>query len=207
MSPARVGDQWNERYSSEQYRYGVIPNEFLARTAPLLPKNAKVLSLAEGEGRNAVFLASLGHRVTGVDASSVGMQKAQRLAAGRGVKIETVVAELAEYVIEPGAWDAVVSIFCHLPPDLRRRVFRAAVEGLRPGGLMILEAYTPRQLELRTGGPPVPELLYTADALREDFGGLELTRLEELEREVHEGDLHNGRSAVVQLVGVKPPAR
>lgn len=196
--------QWDARFSAEGYAYGTQPNDFLAEHAPLLPPGSRVLSLAEGEGRNGVFLASLGHRVTGVDASGVGLEKARRLAAERHVTLETVVSDLADYRIEPGAWDAVVSIFCHLPQPLRRSVYRGAVEGLRPGGLVLLEAYTPAQLTHRTGGPPVPELLYTADSLREDFAGLELLVLRELERDVVEGRLHTGRAAVVQLVGRKP---
>lgn len=199
-----VAAQWDSRFAGEAYAYGTQPNDFLAEHAALIPPASRVLSLAEGEGRNGVYLATLGHRVTGVDASRVGLEKAQRLAAERGVRLETVVSDLADYRIEPGRWDAVVSIFCHLPQPLRRRVFRAVVEGLRPGGLVLLEAYTPDQLQHRTGGPPVPELLYTAAGLREDFAGLELLVLRERERDVVEGRLHTGRAAVVQLVARKP---
>ncbi|MBN1207325.1 MAG: class I SAM-dependent methyltransferase [Myxococcaceae bacterium] len=172
--------------------------------APRLPPRARVLSLAEGEGRNAVYLASLGHHVTAVDASRVGLEKAQRLAAERGVVLETVVSDLSDFPIAPSAWDAAILVFCHLPSPLRRRVHRALVDGLRPGGVVLLEAYTPAQLGFRTGGPPVAELLYTAEELRADFMGLELPVLREIEREVVEGSLHTGRAAVVQLVGRKP---
>jgi SAM-dependent methyltransferase len=139
-----------------------------------------------------------------VDASRVGLEKAQRLAEERGVALQTQVADLADFHIAPEAWDAVVSIFCHLPPDLRRRVHREVVQGLRPGGLVLLEAYTPAQLGRGTGGPPVAERLYTAELLREDFAGLELPVLRELERDVVEGRLHTGRGSVVQLVARKP---
>lgn len=196
---------WDERFAGDDYAYGKEPNDFLRAAAAKLPEPpAKILSLAEGEGRNAVFLAGLGHQVTAIDSSSVGLAKAERLAKERGVTLTTVEADLADYPIEPGAWDAVVSIFCHLPPPLRRQVHRAVVQGLRPGGVVVLEGYTPRQLEFRTGGPPVLELLYSAEILREDFEGLEFLSLEELERDVVEGRLHTGRAAVVQLLARKP---
>jgi SAM-dependent methyltransferase len=196
--------QWNSRFSVPEYVYGTKPNDFLVESAPALPPApARVLSLGEGEGRNAVYLASLGHRVTAVDASDVGLRKAERLAAERGVPLETVVSDLGDFTIAPGTWDAVVLIFCHLPMPLRQQVHRAAVAGLRPGGVLVLEGYTPAQLALRTGGPPVRELLYTSEVLREDFEGLELPVLRELERNVVEGKLHTGRAAVVQVLGRK----
>lgn len=207
MSPPRDADEWNSRFSVQEYVYGTQPNDFLVEaTSALPPVPARILSLGEGEGRNAVYLASLGHRVTGVDGSDVGLSKARRLAAERGVPLETVVSDLADFTITPGAWDAVVIIFCHLPMPLRRQVHRAAAKGLRPGGALVLEAYTPAQLALRTGGPSVRELLYTAEALREDFEGLELPVLRELERNVIEGTRYSGWSAVVQVLG-RAPAR
>jgi len=196
--------QWDARFSSDAYVYGTQPNDFLVEMSPRLPPGGRVLSLGEGEGRNSVYLASLGRAVTAVDASSVGLQKTKRLAAERGVSVETVVSDLADFTFAPAAWDGAIIIFCHLPPALRRKVHRGLVESLRPGGIVLLEAYTPDQLRFRTGGPPVPELLYTAEALREDFAGLELPVLRELTREVREGTLHTGQAAVVQLVGRKP---
>ena len=199
-----TGAQWDARFATQDYAYGTRPNDFLVEVASRLPPGARVLSLGEGEGRNAVYLAGLGHRVSAVDASAVGLAKAQRLAAERGVTLHTQVSDLGDYALQPGAWDAVVIIFCHLPPGLRPRVHREVVDALRPGGLVLLEAYTPAQLGRGTGGPPVAELLYTAAQLREDFAGLELERLQERERDVVEGRLHTGRAAVVQLVGRKP---
>ncbi len=200
-----VGAQWDARFSAEDYVYGTEPNGFLMEVAPSLPPApARLLSLGEGEGRNGVYLASRGYQVTAVDASAVGLRKAERLAAERGLSLTTVVSDLDAFSIAPGAWDVVVSIFCHLPMPLRRDVFRRAVEGLRPGGMFVLEAYTPAQLALRTGGPPVRELLYTAEELREDLAGLELPILREREREVVEGRLHTGRAAVVQVLGRRP---
>ncbi len=202
--PPDAAAQWNARFSGETYVYGTQPNDFLAEMAPRLRPHSRVLSLGEGEGRNAVHLATLGHTVHAVDASSVGLEKARHLASERGVALETEVTDLAAFTFEPEAWDAVIMIFCHLPPALRRTVARGIVTGLRPGGIVLLEGYTPDQLRYRTGGPPVEELLYTADALREDFAGLNLPVLRELTREVREGTLHTGMAAVVQLVGEKP---
>ncbi|QVW35817.1 class I SAM-dependent methyltransferase [Geobacter sulfurreducens] len=198
-----VTNTWNERYDTEEFVYGREPNAFLAGVSAMMPPG-DVLCLAEGEGRNAVFLARQGHRVLAVDASAVGLSKAARLAEEHGVRIETLTTDLADLVIEPGRWDAIVSIFCHVPPPVRRVLHRQAVAGLHPGGLFVLEAYTPAQLELRTGGPPTIELLMTLADLREELAGLEFLQAREIERDVVEGRLHTGRGAVVQIVARKP---
>lgn len=194
---------WDERYDTADFAYGRDPNAFLTDKGGMIP-TGDVLCLAEGEGRNAVFLAKLGHRVVAVDSSAVGLAKAARLAGDNGVRIETVTADLAEFAMEPGRWDAIVSIFCHVPPPVRRALHRKVVEGLRPGGLFILEAYTPAQLALRTGGPPVEDLMMTLTGLREELAGLEFVEGREIERDVVEGRLHTGRGAVVQVVARKP---
>lgn len=194
---------WNERYATEEYVYGTAPNTFLASVADQIPAGSRILCLAEGEGRNAVFLARQGHRVVAVDQSPIGLEKAQRLAQAAGVEVETVAADLAEYPIEAGSWDAIISIFCHLPTALRKGVHASAVEGLAAGGLFILEAYTPEQLELKTGGPPVVELMMNLEDLNTELTGLNFRHAAELQREVVEGRLHNGIGAVVQIVGVK----
>lgn len=196
--------RWDVRYEVEAYRYGTEPNDFLRDQAGSLPEAGRVLCLAEGEGRNAVFLAESGYRPVGVDTSRVGLRKARELARERGVAIETEVADLATLEIEPGAWDGVVSIWCHLPRDARVRLHRRVVEGLRPGGVLILEAYTPAQLERDTGGPPDPDRLMTLEDLRRELQGLEFVVGRELVRDVHEGDLHRGPSAVVQVVARRP---
>lgn len=162
-----------------------------------------VLCIGEGEGRNALYLASLGYEVQAVDASAVGLAKADALAEARGLELRTTVADLAEYDFGRNRWAGIVSIFCHLPPALRERVHRGAVEGLRPGGCFVLEAYTPDQLPNDTGGPKALELLYDADTLSRDLAGLDLIHHEELEREVVEGRYHTGRASVVQVVGIK----
>ncbi len=194
---------WNERYSQPGYAYGTEPNEFLKAHASRIP-SGRVLALADGEGRNGVYVATLGYRVTSVDQSSVGLAKARQLAAARGVTIDTVEADLAAFVIAPSSWEGVVSIFCHLPPELRRRVHAAVAQGLVPGGVLLLEAYTPRQIALGTGGPSSPDLTPTLAQLRDELSGLEIVHGAEIEREVREGALHQGRSAVVQVVARRP---
>lgn len=191
---------WNQRFSGDEYFYGTAPNDFVAACAAEIPPGP-ALCLGEGEGRNAVFLAQRGHAVTATDQSGTGLAKAARLAATRGVPLTTVVADLADFAIEPGAWSAVVATFVHLPPALRRTVHVRAAQGLKPGGVFILEAYTPDQVRFRTGGPvQQPELLMRLDDLRTEFPGCELAIARELERDVLEGDHHRGRSAVVQLL-------
>jgi len=194
---------WDERYADEEYVYGTEPNDFLKEHVERLP-GGKVLSLCEGEGRNAVFLASKGYKVTGVDSSSVGLAKAQRLADKQGVHIVTRLADMGDFHIEPESWEGVVSIFCHIPADMRAELHRQIVAGLKPGGVLILEAYTPAQIALGTGGPKMPELTMTADQLRQELDGLEFEIIEELERDVVEGKFHSGRGAVVQVVARKP---
>ncbi|MFV9614483.1 MAG: SAM-dependent methyltransferase [Gammaproteobacteria bacterium] len=193
---------WDQRYSSDSYAYGTKPNDFLMEMSDKFPIG-KVLCPGEGEGRNAVWLAEQGYQVTAVDASEVGLQKAQQLAEKRGVIITTVHADLADYTIEPQHWDVIVSVFCHLPPELRRKVHQMCVQGLRPGGLMLLEAYTPLQLEFNTGGPPVSEMMMDTHSLVSELTGLEFLHLQECVREIHEGEFHNGTGAVVQVLAKK----
>ena len=194
---------WDERYSEPGYAYGTEPNEFLAKHRPEIPPGP-VLCLAEGEGRNAVFLAHRRHDVTAVDQSAVGLEKARQLAAERGVHIRTVQADLATYDLGTAKWAGIVSIFAHTPPDIRKRVHAGVVRALRPGGIFILEAYRPEQLELKTGGPPSAELMMTADDLHLELDGLEFLQVEEPTRDVTEGRFHRGLGAVVQVIARKP---
>lgn len=194
---------WNERYSAEEYVFGTEPNDFLVEAARNIPPG-RVLCLGEGEGRNAVHLAGLGHDVLAVDAAMVGLAKANKLARSRGVTLRTRFADLGRFPIEPGGWDLIVSIFCHMPSEARAGLHQRVAAGLKPGGLFILEAYTPRQLEFGTGGPPVAELMMTLAALREELAGLQFLHAVELDRDVLEGSLHTGRGAVVQVVARKP---
>ncbi len=194
---------WDKRYSSEEYVYGKQPNDFLVSVIDEIPRG-KVLCLAEGEGRNAVYLAMQGYDVLAVDSSSVGLAKAQKLADEQGVVIQTQQADLADFEIAPNDWDAIVSIFCHVPPAIRTGLHQSIVAGLKPGGMLVLEAYTPDQIQLGTGGPPVAELTMSLAALESELKGLEFFHALECERDVIEGVLHTGRGAVVQLLAGKP---
>jgi SAM-dependent methyltransferase len=167
--------------------------------------HGKVLCLADGEGRNGVFLAGLGYEVTSLDSSRVGLTKAARLAAVRGVPLRTLEADLNDYRIEPGAWDGIVSIFCHLPPSLRKRIHGEAVQGLKPGGVFLLEAYAPAQLAYGTGGPRSPDLLMPLEPVKDELAGLSFEIAREVVRDIREGRLHAGPSAVVQVQGVRAP--
>jgi len=201
--PADPSSFWNSRYAEPGFAYGTQPNDFLREQAALLPAGT-ALCLAEGEGRNAVHLASLGHSVTAQDISAVGLAKVEQLAREQGVTLSTVCCDLAAFEPAPQSVDLVVAIWMHLPPGLRAQVHERTVAALRPGGHLILEAYTPRQLAFGTGGPPVEALLIEPEQLRLELAGLELVVLEERERWIEEGPYHHGQSAVVQALARKP---
>ncbi|MBI2511834.1 MAG: class I SAM-dependent methyltransferase [Opitutae bacterium] len=203
MTPTPDAQFWENRYSTPDFIFGTEPNDFLRSVAAEIPAGP-VLCLAEGEGRNAVFLATRGHRVTAVDQSVAGLAKARALAAQRDVPLQTIVADLADLPIAPGAWSGVVAIFMHLPPALRRDLLARVAAGLRPGGVFVLECYTPAQIAFGTGGPKDPTLMPTLAALREELPGLEFSLGQEIERDVREGGGHTGRSAVVQVLARKP---
>lgn len=198
--PAMSGQPWDTRYDTDHYLYGTAPNDFLAEHYRRLPEHGRVLCLADGEGRNSVFLASQGFDVTAVDQSAVGLAKAARLAEKQGVTITMIQADLAEW--RPGTedWDAIVAIFCHLPPATRRRVHDQIPAALKPGGVLLLEAYTPAQLAFSTGGPPDADLMLSAELLEEELPSMTFERLVETEREVIEGSGHTGTGAVVQAI-------
>lgn len=197
---------WNERYNEAEYVFGTEPNDFLKAQFARIPAGGRVLCLAEGEGRNAVFLAEQGYQATAMDLSEVGLNKAIKLAIERGVDITTQVADLADYQFGMGQWDGIVSIWAHLPPKIRQYVHAQIVLALKPNGVLIVEAYTEDQLEMDAiGGPPA--------AQKERFSSLnnlqtELTELVQIigtekQRVISEGKRHQGLSAVVQFVGRK----
>jgi SAM-dependent methyltransferase len=194
---------WDERYAEPGFAYGTEPNDFVRELAAYIPPGP-VLCLADGEGRNGVFLAGLGHPVTAVDLSRVGLDKAERLARERNVRLATVCADLENFEIAPASWSGIVSVWVHLPSDLRRRVHAACAAGLVLGGVFLLEAYAPRQLELGTGGPSDPDRFATLAVLRAELAGLEFEVASEVEREIDEGRYHHGRSATLQILGRRP---
>lgn len=193
---------WDERYNTQQYAYGKEPNDFLAQQYKQLPKG-RVISLAEGEGRNAVFLAKMGYEVTAVDGSKVGLEKAAKLAKEHCVNIELIHADLAEFDFGKETWDAVVSIYCPLPSAVRSAVYKRAVKGLKPAGVFLLEAYTPEQVNYNTGGGPDADTKTSKSDLEDDLIGLSFVHLEELKREVFEGSYHTGLASVLQAIAKK----
>lgn len=197
---------WNECYSEPGFAFGTEPNDFLKEQFQHIPAGGRVLCLAEGEGRNAVFLAQQGYQVTAMDLSDVGLNKALKLASERGVSITTQVADLADYQFGEDEWDGIVSIWAHTPTDVRQYIHAQIAPALKPNGVFILEAYTEQQLTMdAVGGPPASQ--------QERFNSLEnlqteLTELEEIigvekQRMISEGERHKGLSAVVQFIGCK----
>jgi SAM-dependent methyltransferase len=191
--------RWDERYAKPGFAYGDEPNDFLVSVADRLPPGP-VLSIGEGEGRNAIFLAGRGQPVLAVDQSAVGLGKLRRRAEDRRVLVQVQQADLRDFAIEPGAWAGIVSIFCHLPPSIRVPLHAAVVRGLQPGGIFILEAYTPRQCGRGTGGPSDPTMLVSLADLKRELAELDFLHAQEVEREVREGVHHTGLASVVQLV-------
>lgn len=189
---------WDERYSSEGYMYGLRPNTFLAEHYNIL--GSPVLSLAEGEGRNAVYLASKGFKVVGVDYSRVALEKARQLAESNSVEIETVCADLGAFQPEEESYGSVISISAHLPSAVRSKLYPLVEKCLKPGGILLLEAYTEAQLQYDTGGPKEADRLMSIEKLTQEFPNLEPLFMRELEREVIEGWGHKGTGAVVQFI-------
>lgn len=201
MRTWRMADVWDQRYTEHAAAFGTEPNDFLVKYAPRIPRDAgPVLCLGDGQGRNGVYLASLGLEVVSIDLSPVGLAAAERLAAERGVSIHTVVADLTHYQ-PPAGCAAVVSIFCHLPAAVRALVYPRLIAGLRPGGMWLHESYAPAQVGRGTGGPSTADLLPSATQLQHELAGLTHLFVREIERPVVEGPLHTGDAVVVQYLG------
>jgi len=192
-------EMWEDRYKNDEFFYGTQPNDFLKAQVSHLPKGGRILCVAEGEGRNAVFLVQEGFQVTGVDYSEAGRSKALKLAQIRNITIQYDVADLANYNFGVEKWDGVVSIFNHLPEPLRAHVLQSVKRALKPDGVFLIEGYNPKQLQYKTGGPSTVEMLYTQDILRQHFGANWLL-LEDAERDIQEGTGHSGQSSVVHGV-------
>jgi SAM-dependent methyltransferase len=194
---------WDKQYSAvEGYKYGTRPNAFLTAEAHRLPRRARILVPGDGEGRNGAWLASQGHAVLTVDISEVGVARARALAAQLGVRIDALVADLKEWTPPARAFDAVVLSWLHMPPAMRADVHRKVAAALRPGGLLLLEAFHPRQLGRGSGGPKEVELLYTLEDVRADFSpALDEESGEELEVMLDEGPGHQGMAAVTRYTG------
>jgi SAM-dependent methyltransferase len=191
---------WDERFSEAEPVYGQGPNGYLETQAFRLLPGMKVLVPADGYGRNGIWLAKQGLRVHTVDLSPVGVERAQKAAAAAGLDMTIELGDLSTWNWPVEEFEAVVSIFLHLLPEQRAKVHAAMLRALKPGGLVILEAFTPAQLQHSSGGPKQVELLYTSETLRRDFAPAEALELEEKEVPLNEGRMHSGPGAVVRAV-------
>ena len=197
--------RWNLRFAEPDYIFGTAPNRFLASKKDLFRKGERALCVADGEGRNSVWLAGQGLEVDAFDFSPPAVEKAKRLAAERGVRVRHEVASIDDWGWPRAAYDVVAAIFVQFAgPEMRARMFARMAQALKPGGLLLLEGYTPKQLEYRTGGPPFASHMYTPELLREAFAGMEFLDLREYEAELAEGTGHKGHSALVGLVARRP---
>lgn len=196
---------WDQRFAAPEYIFGTEPNRFLEAQASRLAPGMRVLDVACGEGRNAVWLACQGCRVTAFDLSPIALEKARRLAVERGVEVDFREHSVDSWPWQSDAFDAVACVFIQFAePAQRERLFQGFHTTLVPGGLVLLEGYTPKQLEYRTGGPGQRSHLYTADMLREAFARFDILELREHEQCLSEGSKHVGLSALVDLVARKP---
>ena len=198
---------WSGRYrdAGDDYLFGTAPNKFLASQADRFGAGMRVLSVADGEGRNSVWLAEQGCAVTATEVSGVALEKAARLARGRHVNVDFVQADIFNWEWPQEEYDAVVGIFIQFAgPAERPRQMAGMKQAVKPGGLLFLQGYTPKQLEYRTGGPSAVENLYTEALLRELFADWEIVLLREHEDLIEEGRGHSGRSALVDLIARKP---
>lgn len=194
---------WNQRYDTDEFVYGREPNAFFAQSLESLSPG-KILLPGEGEGRNAVYAAGLGWKVDAFDQSSVGVEKARGFARERGLQIAYHVCDVQEFPFEPGVYDAVALIYFHAASPIRKLLHQGAVNALKPGGKLILEAFHTSQLGRGSGGPQSLELLFTKEMLQEDFSSLELEMMEETEVDLDEGKFHGGPAKLVRYRGIKP---
>lgn len=195
---------WDERYAGDEYLFGTEPNAFLRSQQALLKQGAYCLAVADGEGRNGVWLAGQGLRVLSVEASAVALNKAKKLAQQRAVNVDFELADLLQWDWGVNRFDVVVAIFIQFTgAEQRGEMFAKIKRCLKPGGLLLLQGYTPRQLEYKTGGPPVAENLYTEPMLRSAFSEMEIIHLREHDDIIREGTGHRGMSALIDLVAKK----
>jgi 2-polyprenyl-3-methyl-5-hydroxy-6-metoxy-1,4-benzoquinol methylase len=196
---------WDERFATADFVFGTEPNTYLARQAHWLKPGQRALAVADGEGRNSVWMAKHGLLVDAFDISAVGVAKARQLALAAGVEVDYTVCDCSAWQWQDKTYDVVAAIFIQFAdPELRERLFAGMTAALRPGGVLIVQGYTPKQLEYKTGGPGVLDNLYTEALLRSAFGSLEILELDEYEAELGEGKRHAGRSALIGMVARKP---
>ena len=197
-------ERWETRFADPAYIFGTEPNVFLAAQKGILPKSGRALSVADGEGRNGVWLAQQGLDVLSIDFSPKALAKARALALSRGVKLATEIADVTQWQWPTSEFAVIAVIFTQFAaPAARERMFAGIRQALKTGGLLLLEGYTPKQLEFGTGGPPRVENMYTRELLERTFGDFAEIRIEEYETEMHEGSSHGGMSALIDLIGKK----
>lgn len=202
---ADAADSWNQRFENEAYIFGTEPNAWLREHAGAWTPGQRVLCVADGEGRNSVWLAGRGLVVDAFDVASVGVAKARRLAADQAVSVNFAVSDCDAYPWPQNLYDGVAAIFVQFAdPAMRARLFANIRRCLKPGGTLLLQGYTPKQLDYKTGGPPLLDHLYTAAMLREAFADFKLLQLREYEAELAEGKAHHGRSALIGLMALRP---
>lgn len=195
---------WNQRFQTPGFLFGTQPNSWLRDHAAQWLAGQRVLCVADGEGRNSVWLASRGLQVDAFDISEVGVAKARTLAHDAGVSVNFQISDCDSFAWPAAGYDGVAAIFVQFAdPALRARLFANMVRCLRPGGTLVLQGYTPRQLDYRTGGPSIASHLYTEAMLRTAFASLNILDLQEYEAELSEGSGHSGRSALVGMVAQK----
>ncbi len=201
--PAQL-ERWNGRFSAEGYLFGTEPNLFLASQRDLLKPGMRALCVADGDGRNSVWLARQGLKVTAFDFSPVGVEKARRLAADAGVTVDHRECDIYRWDWSEASYDVVVAIFIQFsgPPE-RTSIFKGMTRALAPGGLLILRGYRPEQINYGTGGPPDATMLYSEVELRNAFSDLKIVHLSSHDEMVAEGSAHRGMSAVVDLVALR----
>lgn len=196
---------WDQRFNRPDYVFGTEPNAFLASCAPLLSPGTDALCVADGEGRNSVWLAAQGLSVSAFDASPVGVAKARKLADARGVPVDLHVARAEDWDWTPDRFDVVAAIFIQFAgPALRDLIFDGMKRTVKPGGLILIEGYRPEQIAYGTGGPGDVANLYTRDLLESAFSGFDILRLESHDNVIDEGPGHSGMSALIDLVARKP---
>ena len=196
---------WDQKYDMPDYKYGKQPNRFLSEQTVRLSPNSQVLLPGDGEGRNSVWLAGQGHRVTALDSSALGLDKTRRLALEKNVQLDIILADLEHWAPEPASFDAVVLTYVHLPPRWRALAHQRLVLGLRPGGWLVLEAFHPKQLGYRSGGPKEEALLFTREMLQSDMSVFSASELHEVmawegEVQLEEGSGHQGLGYVTRYL-------
>lgn len=196
--------KWNQRFEHEAYLFGTEPNVYLREQLARLPATGQALCVADGEGRNSVWLARQGLQVQAFDISDVGVAKARKLAQDAGVQVDYQVADCESWAWPRNHFDVVAAIFIQFAdPAMRTRMFAHMVDCLKPGGLLIVQGYTPKQIDYKTGGPGILANLYTEELLRSEFAALELLELRMYEQDLAEGEHHLGRSALVGMCARK----